>query len=334
MNFFCFWLSVGVLSSVIVVSQQKTIPITPNEVVRDKCLELCSVEDSQGFFNGPCGLMEKASDFESEDCRFESCHGRKVIFFVGTEREAAENSKRNHYLFQQCLIDCNNNIPGPPMIKDIDGVVYKIFWEPANSSRIQIYSLEGLYSKTSDIFAELIELEEEQEKEALENPGAANEQFVEEPYVKSDNWKVVCNTTETYCKMEDLYQQNILSFRVRAMNLKGWGPYVYSRQPIEEPTDRGHLIIATFLPAILVCTSVFFCFIYVCISKLHKRRVRHKRDTLPHWAQFHQVEYAFPRILTDSEIGILPEFQDTNLKNLKYLGRGFSVLFKFSKESF
>ena len=28
---------------------------------------------------GPCGLMDKASDFESEDCRFESCHGR--LFF-------------------------------------------------------------------------------------------------------------------------------------------------------------------------------------------------------------------------------------------------------------
>lgn len=24
----------------------------------------------------PCGLTDKASDFESEDCRFESCHGR------------------------------------------------------------------------------------------------------------------------------------------------------------------------------------------------------------------------------------------------------------------
>ena len=24
----------------------------------------------------PCGLMDKASDFGSEDCRFESCHGR------------------------------------------------------------------------------------------------------------------------------------------------------------------------------------------------------------------------------------------------------------------
>ena len=29
----------------------------------------------------PCGLMDKASDFESEDCRFESCHGR-IIFLV------------------------------------------------------------------------------------------------------------------------------------------------------------------------------------------------------------------------------------------------------------
>ena len=25
----------------------------------------------------PCGLMDKASDFGSEDCRFESCHGRR-----------------------------------------------------------------------------------------------------------------------------------------------------------------------------------------------------------------------------------------------------------------
>ena len=27
---------------------------------------------------GPCGLMDKASDFGSEDCRFESCHGRRT----------------------------------------------------------------------------------------------------------------------------------------------------------------------------------------------------------------------------------------------------------------
>ena len=31
---------------------------------------------------GPCGLMDKASDFGSEDCRFESCHGREVWFLL------------------------------------------------------------------------------------------------------------------------------------------------------------------------------------------------------------------------------------------------------------
>lgn len=30
---------------------------------------------------GPCGLMDKASDFWSEDCRFKSCHGR-VKWFI------------------------------------------------------------------------------------------------------------------------------------------------------------------------------------------------------------------------------------------------------------
>jgi hypothetical protein len=30
----------------------------------------------------PCGLMDKASDFESEDCRFESCHGRWLFLWI------------------------------------------------------------------------------------------------------------------------------------------------------------------------------------------------------------------------------------------------------------
>ena len=31
---------------------------------------------------GPCGLMDKASDFESEDCEFESRHGLNIEFFI------------------------------------------------------------------------------------------------------------------------------------------------------------------------------------------------------------------------------------------------------------
>ena len=35
----------------------------------------------QVFTIRSCGLMDKASDFESEDCRFESCHDRYTIFY-------------------------------------------------------------------------------------------------------------------------------------------------------------------------------------------------------------------------------------------------------------
>ena len=31
----------------------------------------------------PCGLMDKAPDFGSGDCRFESCHGRDITFWAG-----------------------------------------------------------------------------------------------------------------------------------------------------------------------------------------------------------------------------------------------------------
>jgi hypothetical protein len=32
------------------------------------------------IYRGPRGLMDKASDFGSEDCRFESCRGRDFIY--------------------------------------------------------------------------------------------------------------------------------------------------------------------------------------------------------------------------------------------------------------
>ena len=40
----------------------------------------CSVPSTMfTHYKGPCGLMDKAPDFGSGDCRFESCHGR--VFF-------------------------------------------------------------------------------------------------------------------------------------------------------------------------------------------------------------------------------------------------------------
>ena len=38
----------------------------------------------------PCGLMDKAPDFGSGDCRFESCHGRKGAQIFGRFKSSAQ----------------------------------------------------------------------------------------------------------------------------------------------------------------------------------------------------------------------------------------------------
>ena len=50
----------------------------------------------------PCGLTDKASDFGSEDCRFESCHGRTVFLLFGCKWKtvAIENYVASENLLQ------------------------------------------------------------------------------------------------------------------------------------------------------------------------------------------------------------------------------------------
>ena len=40
------------------------------------------VPSHEQYCLGPCGLMDKAPDFGSGDCRFESCHGRRNFFLL------------------------------------------------------------------------------------------------------------------------------------------------------------------------------------------------------------------------------------------------------------
>ena len=54
----------------------------------------------------PRGLMDKASDFGSEDCRFESCRGRFVPFFFFSVPKLTEIKKKS---FIQFLYNFKNN---------------------------------------------------------------------------------------------------------------------------------------------------------------------------------------------------------------------------------
>ena len=52
------------------------------QMLLQHALQSCVSSPFPGTQLRPCGLMDKAPDFGSGDCRFESCHGR--IFFRGS----------------------------------------------------------------------------------------------------------------------------------------------------------------------------------------------------------------------------------------------------------
>ena len=54
-----------------------------------KKFSFINLEITHPYKIGSCGLMEKASGFESEDCRFESCHDR--YFFQNFSADLIKN---------------------------------------------------------------------------------------------------------------------------------------------------------------------------------------------------------------------------------------------------
>ena len=64
-------------------------------------LELMSLLMSTDHLR-PCGLMDKAPDFGSGDCRFESCHGRYFLSFESFQSTSAMT--RTRYQTQSAYI--------------------------------------------------------------------------------------------------------------------------------------------------------------------------------------------------------------------------------------
>ena len=49
-------------------------------VQKNMAISIYSFKTERHFMHWPRGLMDKASDFESEDCEFESRRGRPTVF--------------------------------------------------------------------------------------------------------------------------------------------------------------------------------------------------------------------------------------------------------------
>ena len=57
----------------------KSIKLSLHYDIQINVLRICQYALIYNMYQRPRGLMDKASDFGSEDCRFESCRGRTIL---------------------------------------------------------------------------------------------------------------------------------------------------------------------------------------------------------------------------------------------------------------
>ncbi|GAB0094112.1 Tyrosine-protein kinase receptor [Sergentomyia squamirostris] len=241
--------------------------------------------------------------------------------------------------------------PGKPLVKHLSGDVYKVFWEPAkdNGAPIEEYSLEALQSKPiSNRVRRSPTLEvnsEDVEKIALHRMISSNKTSSETEIAWSvepaldQQWKIHYNGTELYWIPQELTPIHVYSFRVRARNAYGWGPYSSTSEPISEPyvdiTNKSSTIV---IIAISMCFVVLIGFI-VCIITVFVRRENDKKffpdaatrlpdvelanlRELPHGASLHFNVLYTTGPLSESDVASLPQIRRDQITMTKFLGSG------------
>ncbi|XP_059618544.1 protein sevenless isoform X2 [Phlebotomus argentipes] len=241
--------------------------------------------------------------------------------------------------------------PGKPLVKHLSGDVYKVFWEPAkdNGALIEEYSLEAFQSKpTSNRVRRSPTLEinsDDVEKIALHRITNSNITLSERDVSWSvdvapeDQWKIYYNGSELYWIPQELTPIHVYSFRVRARNSYGWGPYSSTSEPISEPyvdvTNRSSMIIVI----VISMSFVFLIAFVVCIITVFVRRDTDKKffpdasaripdvelanlREMPHGASFHVNVLYTTGPLSDSDVASLPQIRRDQITMTKFLGSG------------
>uniref|UniRef100_A0A1B0DB76 Fibronectin type-III domain-containing protein n=1 Tax=Phlebotomus papatasi TaxID=29031 RepID=A0A1B0DB76_PHLPP len=228
--------------------------------------------------------------------------------------------------------------PGKPLVKHLSGDVYKVSWEPPkdNGAPIEEYSLEALQTKPlSNRVRRSPTLEvnsEDVEKISLHRIinnnmtlSESNSDWSVDPPV-DDQWKIYYNGTELYWIPQELTPIHAYSFRVRARNAYGWGPYSSTSEPISEPyvdaPNKSSMIIIIVISMSFVLLIAFV----VCIITVFVRRDTDKKffpdaaprmpdvelanlRELPHGASFHINVLYTTGPLSDSDVASLPQIR-------------------------
>ncbi|XP_055536181.1 proto-oncogene tyrosine-protein kinase ROS isoform X2 [Wyeomyia smithii] len=247
--------------------------------------------------------------------------------------------------------------PGQPIVTLIRQDVYKVSWEPSkdNGAPILEYALEALVrsprtTNRVERAALAPESGEELEDDSLEDMnntiptrvdvGSTDSQ---EYQTFDERWDLVYNGTDVYWIIPEKQPIHKHTFRVRARNSCGWGPFSGESEPISQPLLSGqtgfYLMITVIFGAAIFL--IFLLLIFVCAfrrAEIEKKNFIDATTTripdvelanlreLPRRGNFiHSQNILYSSgPLTDSEIALLPQIrrEQITMTSSPFLGSG------------
>ncbi|XP_039452249.1 proto-oncogene tyrosine-protein kinase ROS isoform X4 [Culex pipiens pallens] len=224
--------------------------------------------------------------------------------------------------------------PGRPIVTQIRQEFYRVIWEAAkdNGAPIQEYALEALVRSprntnrversavTAAGSAELEDYGEDDMNNTIPTRVDVSSTDSEEYETFDEHWEQVYNGTEVYWFIPENRPLHKHTFRVRAKNSCGWGPYSGESEPISAPLISGQASSFLIIGVIAASSILLLIFVLICVCDVELANLRE----LPRRGNFihsNNILYSSGP-LTDSEIALLPQIRRDQITMTRFLGCG------------
>ncbi|XP_065076468.1 proto-oncogene tyrosine-protein kinase ROS isoform X3 [Ochlerotatus camptorhynchus] len=244
--------------------------------------------------------------------------------------------------------------PSRPIVTQLRQDVYKVSWEPAkdNGAVILEYALEALVRSPRNMNrverSAAVEQLNDGNSEEMNNTIPTRMDVIptdSQEYVTFDeHWDLVYNGTDVYWIIPEKQTFHKHTFRVRARNSCGWGPFSGESEPVSEPLLSGQtgsylMIVLIISASILIIFVVLILVVCACRrAELEKKILIDATTTripdvelanlreLPRRGNFihsNNILYSSSP-LTDSEIALLPQIrrEQISMTSSPFLGSG------------
>lgn len=202
--------------------------------------------------------MSDRENFTVESLQPKTSYRFSVILYYSKQQTPYTWPQDGRFIFE--TLGDRPTAPGQPIVRPVTDEVFKVSWDAAkeNGATIEEYSLEALqWRSTNRVVRSTDDFEIVTNGEPLNYTTMLNSTslMVEEIEPPVEQWNVYYNGSETHKIIKNLQPITQYSFRVKARNAYGWGPYSSTSEPINQPfitnNRRDYIIVAIMVPILV-----------------------------------------------------------------------------------